>query len=155
MSVGSKWGGVSREAGQIQRRTRHVRTQLHKCPSLGDELAAAEELWSVWNECRAPNWDGYGAQPVSRATYLKAFEFLKSLPLNCPPPSFGAEPDGELTVEWYREPKRVLSISINELGDLSYAALLGPGPRRAYGSEVFWGEVPERILDLIREVVSK
>lgn len=153
MSVGCPVRGVSPEAGMIRRRTRRIVTRLHTAVSLGDESAAAEELQAVWNECRLSNWDGYGAEPVSRATYVKAFQLLKSLSsLNCPPPSFGAEADGELTMEWYRGPRRTLSISINETGEISYAALLGP--RRAYGSELFFDETPERILELIREVVA-
>lgn len=151
MSVGSPVRGVSREAGMILRGTRRIVAQLQTAASLGDESAAAEELHAVWSECRGHNWDGYGAEPVSRATYVNAFQLLKSLPFHFPPPSFGAEADGELTMEWYRGPRRTVSISINETGDINYAALLGP--RRAFGSELFFDEMPERILELIREVV--
>jgi hypothetical protein len=28
-----------------------------------------EELFQTFKECREPNWDGYGAQPVSDETY--------------------------------------------------------------------------------------
>lgn len=150
MSIGSLASGVSREAGEICRKTRRARTHLHTAASLGDESAALQDLQSLWSECQSPNWDGYGAQRVTRATYRQAFQFLKSLPLGCPSPSVGAEADGELTMEWYRGPRRTLSISMNDTGDVHYAALLGP--RKAYGAEMFFGEVPDRILELIREV---
>jgi hypothetical protein len=41
-------------------------------------------------------------------------------------------------------------VSITPEGDLHYAALIGPN--KAYGTEVFFGEVPAGILDLIRRV---
>jgi hypothetical protein len=30
---------------------------------------AFEELFQTFEECHEPNWDGYGAQPVSYETY--------------------------------------------------------------------------------------
>ncbi len=84
-----------------------------------------EELSQVFEECREPNWDGYGAQEVREETYDLARQFLAVLPLSIPVPSIGAEPDGQITVEWYRSPQRTLSVSIGRDGDLHYAALLG------------------------------
>lgn len=108
------------------------------------------ELYSVANSCLAGNWDGYGAAPVSADVYALACQFLRALPLGIAAPSVGAEPDGQLTVEWYRSPRRLLSVSISPDGDLHYAALLGPN--RAYGTEAFFGDVPRAILDLIHRV---
>lgn len=108
------------------------------------------ELRAVAEECRTPNWDGYGAAPISAQTVRQASLFLGSLPLGTPPPSVGVEPDGHLTLEWYRSPHRTLSVSINPDGDLHYAALLGLS--KAYGTEPFFGEAPQVILGLIRRV---
>jgi hypothetical protein len=83
-----------------------------------------EELLKTFEECRQPNWDGYGAQAVREETYHLAHQFLKALPLSTPVPSIGAEPDGHITVEWYRSPERTLSVSISPDGDLHFAALL-------------------------------
>lgn len=145
--------GVSWEAGRIRRQYRDVVTRLHRAPSLGDEAVAFDELQAVWKECRHPGWDGHGAIPVTRATYRQALRLLKALPLGCPTPSFGAEADGELTLEWYNGPRQTLSVSVNGAGDVSYAALFGK--QRAFGSEYFLGEFPERIFELIREVVAE
>lgn len=108
------------------------------------------ELDSVANSCRVENWDGYGAAPVSADVYELVCQFLQALPLGIAAPSVGAEPDGQLTLEWYRSPRRLLSVSISSEGDLHYAALLGPN--RAYGTEVFFGDIPRTILDLIHRV---
>lgn len=111
-----------------------------------------DELFETFEECREPNWDGYGAQPVSDETYRLAYEFLTALPLDTPAPSVGAEPDGHLTVEWYRSPERTLSVSISADGDLHFAALLGL--TKAYGTEPFVGEVPKIISDLTHRVTA-
>jgi|GEM_PF-385555 uncharacterized protein (TIGR04255 family) len=132
------------EATHMERRLlTHTNAPLGKRP-LFDELA------TVWEECRHPNWDGYGAQPVSQDTLRHAYVLIESLPLGCPAPSIGAEPEGELTLEWYRSPRRALSVSVTPYGELYFAALLGPN--RFYGTEAHFGEIPERILDLISQV---
>jgi len=110
------------------------------------------ELLQTVKECRDPNWDGYGAEPVSDITYHVAEQFLKALPLGTPAPSIGAEPDGHLTVEWYRSLRRTLSVSISSEGDLDYAALIGSA--KAFGTEPFLGEAPRTIVDLIHRVMA-
>jgi hypothetical protein len=126
-----------------RRRLTHTNAPLGKKP-LFDELGA------VWEECRRPNWDGYGAQPVSQDTLRNAYVLIESLPLGCPGPSIGAEPDGELTLEWHCSPRRTLSVSVTPYGELHFAALLGPN--RFYGTEAYFGEIPDRILNLISQV---
>ncbi len=76
--------------------------------------------------------------------------FIHALPLGYPLPSVGAEPDGHLTLEWYRNPRWILSVSISPEGILYYAALFGT--RDVQGSARFWVEIPQPILELIKEV---
>jgi len=111
-----------------------------------------DELGSVWNECSASDWDGYGAVAVTQDTLRNAYCVLESLPVGFPHPSIDAEPDGALTLEWYRSPRRTVSVSVDESSDLHYAALLGPN--RQFGTEVFAGEMPDRIMALVDEVFS-
>lgn len=111
-----------------------------------------EELSIVWQMCRQADWDGFGALPVTEDTLRNAYLFLESLPLGCPAPSVGAEPDGQLTFEWHRGSRRTLSVSVTSDGVLHYAALVGPN--RAYGTEAFFGEAPEAILDLVRRICA-
>src|SRR3989337_366884 len=114
--------------------------------------AVFEELSQVFEQCRDPNWDGYGAQPVSEETYRLARQFLAALPLSPPLPSIGAEPDGQITVEWHRSPQRTLSVSISSDGELHFAALLGSA--KTYGTEPFTGAVPKVVADLIHRVMA-
>jgi hypothetical protein len=135
---------VAEEAGRGRQR-------LHNSYTLGmGGKGVFEELCNVSEECGKPDWDGSGAEPVSEEAYRHAYRFLEALPWGMPAPSVGAEPDGHLTVEWYHSPRRTLSISVSPDGELHYAALLPDG--RSYGTRRFSGEVPEVILDLIREV---
>ncbi|HLE63593.1 MAG TPA: hypothetical protein VI750_10650 [Pyrinomonadaceae bacterium] len=114
--------------------------------------AVFEELSQVFEQCRDPNWDGYGAQPVSEETYRLARQFLAALPLSPPLPSIGAEPDGQIIVEWHRSPQRTLSVSISSDGELHFAALLGSA--KTYGTEPFTGAVPKIVADLIHRVTA-
>lgn len=108
------------------------------------------ELIAVAEECSEPDWDGYGAEPVSDESYRTAYRLLEALPLGTSAPTVGADPDGQLTLEWHRSPRRTLSISSSSQNELHYAALIGPN--RAFGMEAFFGEVPARVVELIRRV---
>jgi hypothetical protein len=66
--------------------------------------------------------------------------------------SAGAEPDGHLTIKWYRSPEETLSVSISADGDLHFAALLGL--TKAYGTEPFVCGVPKIFTDLIHRVTA-
>lgn len=116
------------------------------------EQKAFEDLRLVFEECREPNWDGYQAEPITEDTYQMAGRFLKALPLGTSMPAIGAEADGHLTMEWYRSPRRTISVSISPESELHYAALMGSS--KAYGSEPFFGEVSESIINLINRVMA-
>ena len=111
---------------------------------------AFEDLQMIYDECRSENWDGYGALAVGEETYLFAENFLRVLPLGTKAPSIGAEPDGQMTLEWYQTPRQTLSLSISPDGVVHYAGLFGSS--KAFGSELFVGKVPEIVLDLIKRV---
>jgi hypothetical protein len=111
---------------------------------------AIEELILTWEECKNSNWDGYHAFPVKPETLNHAYAFIQALPLGFPLPSVGAEPDGHLTLDWYRDPHWTISVSISPEAVLYYAALLGNSDPR--GSEPFFGEIPKRLFSLIQEV---
>jgi hypothetical protein len=132
-------------AEQLQRGRTHL--QESSAFGLSDALG---KLFQLYQECKEPNWDGYDALPVSETTYFFAEQFMRSLPLGTSLPSFGAEPDGDLTIEWYHSPRRTLSISISPGGQLHYSALIGTS--KTYGTEEFFGEVPCIIVELINRI---
>lgn len=144
-------GGTSETAKYVESKRRDCREHVEHSQTFGSALEKArQELAQLSSECNEPNWDGYGAGPINPASYRNACRFLENLPLGVGVPSPGVDPDGELTFEWYRGPRRTLSISVSQEGDLSYAALIGSS--RAHGREAFLGNIPRVIAELISRV---
>ena len=78
---------------------------------------------------------------------------VESLPLGFPKPSIGSEPDGQLTLEWYKSPRRSLSVSVDPDGLLHYAGLYSASKR--YGSLARSSQsAPSELIQLVREPVD-
>ncbi len=144
--------GFSDAAQYVEDSTRLSRRELHTSNVFGIASALRDELGTVWEECREPNWDGHDALPVAPCALRNAYLFLESFPLGYPAPSVGAEPDGEITFEWHRSARRTLSVSVSPDDELHFAALIGPN--RVYGTQVFFGDVPTEIIELIQRVYA-
>lgn len=145
--------GFSDEAMYLAHSRDEGRKRLQQSFALGlAGTAVFDELFAVWEECNKADWDGHGAMPVTQDSWQRAYCLLRAIPPGIHAPTVGAEPDGHITLEWYRSPRRTLSLSVSPEGDLHYAALLGPN--RAYGTEAFFGDVPSTILSLICRVHS-
>lgn len=106
-----------------------------------------EELAEVWQMCRNADWDGYDALAVEQDTLRGAYTLIESLPLGFPRPEIGAEPDGQLTLEWRKSPSRVLSVSVDPDGFLHYAGVFGASKR--YGTLPFFSEAPQELFQLV------
>jgi hypothetical protein len=145
--------GTSDTASFITKQAQEGRQKWLETHTFGQQVRASIiELWQLFQDCRFPNWDAYGAEPVSEEAFKLAYQLLKVLPLGTPAASFGAEPDGHITLEWYRSPRRTLSVSVSPEGELHYAALVGAS--KHYGTEPFYGEAPKAIVDLIYRVLA-
>jgi hypothetical protein len=125
----------------------HVQTQLSRGHARQSAMVA---LLNTYESSSLADWDGHGAAPVSQAVYRNAYNLLEVLPDGLLMPSPGAEPDGQLTLEWHKSAYQTLSVSVTADGDLHYAALLGAS--RTYGTEPFLGQLPQPLLDLIQRV---
>ncbi|SRR6266851_5838160 len=120
--------------------------------SLGKKLQDTyKQLYQVLEDCGRSDWDAYGANPILLESYENAKRFALALPFSFASPEVSAEPDGEITFEWYSNPRRVFSVSIGPHNELTYAGLFGAS--RTYGTEVFHDEIPEVILSHIKRVV--
>ena len=144
--------GVSSAARYIDATTRRNRRHLHQSPAFGIESVLRDDLAAAWAECRQPGWDGYDALRVAQDALRNMYIFLEALPLGSPHPTIAADPHGYFSAEWYRGPRRVLSVAVTDDDLLHYAALVGPN--RVCGTETFYGEIPEAILSLMRRVYS-
>ncbi|MEK7289055.1 MAG: hypothetical protein AAB067_02655 [Planctomycetota bacterium] len=138
-------------AQYIAKQLNEGRRSMQSAHSLGlGVMGAVDALCEMVKQCDVENWDGYGAAPVTTKTFQQAINVLEALPLGTSAPAVGSEPDGHITLEWHKTPRRTLSVSISPEGELHYAALLGQ--KKRYGTEPFWGEVPDVIMDIIRQV---
>jgi hypothetical protein len=111
---------------------------------------AQRELLAVAEDCREPDWDAYGAAAVTEAAVSNTRRFLEALPSGAPVPGIGAEPDGQITLDWHRDPTHTLSVSVSSDGELHFAALVGRN--KTYGTEQFTDQIPGIILNLIHQV---
>ena len=115
---------------------------------------SAEKLRDVYHECREQDWDGHDALPVPEATFTNANAFLKLLPAELAAKADpGAEPDGDLTLEWYVNTDYQISISIDAQSCLHFAASVGPRRKRR-GADSFSERVPQDVVDIITEVLE-
>lgn len=135
-------------ADAIDRLTCRARRDLQN--SVLGHPECLEELWQVWKDCRESNWDGFGALPVDQDTYTTAYRLIESLPLKFPRPSVGAEPDGQLTLEWHKTESRTLSVSVDPLGYLHYAGLYGSD--RRFGTLALFSDTPDQLIQLVSDL---
>jgi hypothetical protein len=134
---------------QVEEKRRH----LLDSHSLGmGTRAVMEELYEIAENCRLENWDAQGASAIDQETFRQAYRFLEALPLGFIPPSIGVEPDGQITLEWYKSTRKTLSISVSPEGDLHYSAIVGLN--KSYGTEAFFGEIPKPIFELLNRVLG-
>ena len=144
-------GAAGPVAAYVETVQRDSRDQLITSVILGMR-GVLGQLDAVYGECSMDGWDGYGAKAVSPDVFRSARQFLESLPLGMESPQIGAEPDGALSLEWYRTPNRTLSVSINPDGYVYYASLMGAS--RRHGADPVQGGVSKDLITLINQVLG-
>ena len=143
--------GFSREAVFIDKEEKFLSERFLETISFGERNRRIfSQFKSSISDYVIPDWDGYGALPVSTMTCTKALLFLSSLPVSVRLPDISADPDGAITMEWYRSPEWIFSLSINRDGKLDYAAIFGD--KKEHGSMYFNDEVDRDILTHIGRI---
>jgi hypothetical protein len=143
--------GSSFEAEYVSLESERVRKRLRDSFSLGwGGEGVFAELQEVNEQCSAPGWDGYRAEAIAPETVHLAKGVLMALPLGIPVPSISADPDGQITLEWYVSPRRTVSVSVSREGELHYSALFGSSS--VFGTEPFYGNAPRNILEAIQRL---
>jgi hypothetical protein len=146
--------GSSTTAEFVLQRSREMMDEWQRNAQFFSQISRAEEeLLEVFGEASAPDWDGHSARAVSIDAYEMAKKLLRVLPLGTPMPAIGAEPDGQMTLEWYVAPHRTVSVSVSPEGELHYAALFGASSR--YGTDLFYGFPPDGLLELVSTIVGE
>lgn len=141
--------GFSDAAKYLEDTTRRCRQRRQEAVTFSRQ-PAYDALWEAWQPCKEANWDGEGADAVEHETYQTAYRLIEALPNGFSSPTIAAEPDGHLSLEWYKHPRRLLSVSVSPDGTLYWAALVGSEDPR--GSCQFFDEFPKTLLYWIGRV---
>lgn len=148
--------GTSGEADRVYNLYEDALKELRETELYSKEFEKIEKIIKslnhVFTETCVENWNDEGAMAVTYDTFQKACEFINFLPKILPEPEISADPDGEISIEWYGKNNRVFSVSINGSGKLSYAALYGN--KSFHGVEYFNCEIPKRLLRDIKEILG-
>ena len=80
-----------------------------------------DSLSKLRTECAESNWDGEGADPVSNDALTHAFALLTQLPQQFPNPELAADPDSEISLDWFAHNSDRFSVSVGADGLLTYA----------------------------------
>ncbi|MBI5056131.1 MAG: hypothetical protein HZB61_05915 [Nitrospirae bacterium] len=111
---------------------------------------AMESLIEVYTECTEANWDGYGAEPVSKDSFFEASKFINLIPSSFPMPQITAEPSGEIGLEWYKDKKLIFVISLSGKNIVTYAGIFGSN--KTHGTEYFGDTIPPVLIENLRRL---
>ncbi|MEW5816559.1 MAG: hypothetical protein AB1798_14345 [Spirochaetota bacterium] len=111
---------------------------------------AAESLLELYKDCSEKNWDGYGANPVSKDSIYEALDFIQLLPSSFPMPQILAEPSGEIGLEWYKDKKLIFAISFNGKNMITFAGIFGSN--KIHGEEYFGDSIPSIVIENLRRL---
>jgi hypothetical protein len=93
-------------------------------------------------------WSGERSDPISPEAANAAAKLIDHMPSDIPDPSVGAIPEGLVTFEWYRSPKRVVLVVPTANNSVDYS--IRRGNELLHGSAPFFGKLPETVLSQIR-----
>lgn len=135
--------GLSEAAKILEQTQRGIDSRCKYAVTLSRQ-DALDAVWEAWQTTE----DGWKATDnetaISQEVRDTAIRFVEALPLGFPQPVVSAEPDGHINFEWYRNPRRIISVSVAPSARLHWAALIGSESPR--GCVRFVDRVPESIL---------
>lgn len=145
--------GVSSDAKDIRDKSDELKQKFARTISFGDKLSRIlEDLIKIHKEYTKQNWNGYGAKPIDIQSYENALRFAMSLPTNIPSPEVEVIPNGKVLFTWSEGKRKLFSVIIGNMNELSYAGLYGA--TNTYGVEYFSDSIPETIINNIGKIYS-
>jgi len=115
--------------------------------------AALDDIDDVVRKYSFSNWDGAGALPIGTFVHFNSRIFLKNLPKSIAElPNVIPSRDGAIVFEWYRNPRKKISVNINPDGNLYFSSLINTAGYNAF--EKFQGNVSKVLEDRIKEIVE-
>jgi len=103
--------GIS-EAAKIPADAQRRRGRHYDLPVTLSRRDAEDAVWEAW-QATAAEWQSSDTETAITPEVRDAvIRFLELLPPGFPQPSVCGEPDGHISLEWYRNPRRIVSVSI-------------------------------------------
>ena len=143
--------GITEDADRWREQDQDIRKNMSRATSLNAH-EFEQDLFELFEEHSTDNWDGYGAKPVTTASFLSAINFWRMLPITIPRPELAVDPDGAIVFEWYRGARKILSIAVERDNRVTYAGLFGPS--KVSGTEYYDQDLPETVFLQIQRVLS-
>ena len=112
------------------------------------------ELDEILEECAEPNWDGYGALPVSKDAFKEVKVFLDLLVAEIPPviiPEITPEVDGGIELEWYSPEGEELTLSFNGRNVITYSGIFSDNAE-TLGTDPFDMKLSPTIRAIIQRI---
>lgn len=142
----------SPEAIGISKMQEEIREHLLTSVVIGNAARCAmTQLDEVLSEASCAGWDGYGALPLDPLAYVHAMRFLSTLPTTAPQPEIGADPDGEVALDWNFGKRRALTVSIGPTGRCTFAWMNGESTNR--GTDWMDDEIPASVIFALSQLV--
>jgi hypothetical protein len=122
--------------------------------TLRSRVELLSKLNEIYENYSKPDWDGYGASPITDSVYFEGEKLIRALPIDpvFPMPEIIAEPTGEIAFEWYKEKRQVLILSISGKNEIVYSGLFGVN--KSHGTEYFADSLPLTIMNLLGRLYS-
>lgn len=141
--------GVSPAAHMLER-AQHAIAEHQRASLTFSRQTSIDAIFAAMREADEDWKVGEGESAISDEVMETACQFIAALPIGLPQPSVAGEPDGHISLEWYRSPRRILTVSLGPNGRLHWAALIGSEDPR--GSAVFLERIPRSLLYYISRV---
>ena len=144
--------GISDEAIRLRQHWQDIFTIIMSSVAMGTQYRHLQMvLATLAKNAVHENWDGQGAAPINERALDYARRVVQMLPVTTPAPEVTVDPDGEVSFDWRADSRRSLSVSIDPLGTLRYASIVGGSEN--FGAEPWRDGLPESILGLLQKVV--
>lgn len=143
--------GVSDTNKAINGELKDVRTHLEETEPFWYKLETIRKYRDEIHEYFIPNWDGYGALPISKESFIEAIKFYSYMPNYWLQPEMIPLPSGEVAFEWYKNGNKQFSITFSGENVLVYAGIYGLMDTN-HGTSYFDENIPDEIMDLVHKV---
>lgn len=145
--------GISPESKTIQDLLISAREHSRQPISQSWQTFLKDQVREVSNRCSQVGWDGYNANPISRASMFWALKLIDQLPENVQEPQIVPEPDGEIALEWNSGKDMLFSLTASG-SKLIYGGIMGSN-HKLYGQEQFFNELPQTIANTLSNYFFK